>query len=70
MQIVGQTYGSTLRHGLVGHEVNVSMSYISQSSDFALYLVDYLMYVHHTLGMNQYDPTFDVGNCYLYFMVQ
>ena len=29
----------------------VSMTYISWSSDFALYLGDYLMYVHHTLGV-------------------
>ena len=29
---------------LVGHEVKDSMTYISQSSDFALYLEDYLMY--------------------------
>ena len=33
------------------HEVKVSMTYISQSSDFVLYLEDYLMYVHHTLGV-------------------
>ena len=45
MQIVGQTWLS-----LVGHEVKVSMTYISRSNDFALYLEDYLMYVHHTLG--------------------
>ena len=37
--------------GLVGHEVKVSMTYISRSSDFVLYLEDYLMYVHHTLGV-------------------
>ena len=30
------------------NEVKVSMTYISRSSDFALYLEDYLMYVHHT----------------------
>ena len=35
----------------VGHEVKVSMTYISRSSDFVLYLEDYLMYVHHTLGV-------------------
>ena len=50
------------------------MTYILWSSDFALYLEDYLMYVHHTLGLNQYDPRFDlkinVGHCDLYFMVQ
>ena len=60
----------------MGHEVKVSMTCISRSSDFALYLEDYLMYVHHTLGvcMNQYDPTFDikinVGHCDLHSMVQ
>ena len=37
--------------GLVGHEVKVSMTYISRSSDFVLYLEDYLMYVHHTSGV-------------------
>ena len=31
--------------------MKVSMTYISRSSDFALYLEDYLMYVHHTLGL-------------------
>ena len=36
---------------LLGHEVEVSMTYISQSSDFALYLEDY---------MNQYDSTHDL----------
>ena len=51
------------------------MTFIPWSSDFALYLEDYLMYVHHTLGcMNQYGPTFDqrinVGHCDLYSMVQ
>ena len=51
------------------------MTYISWSSDFALYFEDYLMYEHHTLGfMSQYDTTFDlkinVGLCDLYFMVQ
>ena len=44
-------HGSTLWHGLVGHEVKVSMTYISWSSDFTLYLEDYLMYVHHTFGV-------------------
>ena len=40
-----------LWHGLVGHEVKVSMICISQSNDFALCLEDYLMYVHHILGL-------------------
>ena len=51
------------------------MTCISWSSDFALYLEDYLMYEHPFLGiMNQYDPTLglkiNVGHCDLYFMVQ
>ena len=32
------------------YERKVSMTYISQFSDFALYLEDYLMYEHHSLG--------------------
>ena len=37
------------------------MTYISWSSDFALYLESYLTYEHHTLGlMSQYDPMFDL----------
>ena len=32
-------------------EVKVSMTYISQSSDIALYLEDCFMYVHYTLGL-------------------
>ena len=43
------------------------MTYISLSSDFALYLEDFGI-------MNQYDPRFDlkinVGHCDLYFMAQ
>ena len=35
----------------VGHEVNVSMAYISRSSDFALYRKDYLMYARQSLGL-------------------
>ena len=49
------------------------MTYISRLSDFALYLEDYLMYKHYTLGlMSQYDLMLDlkikVGHCDLYFM--
>ena len=29
----------------------VTVTYIPQSSDFALYLEDYLMYEHHTSGL-------------------
>ena len=44
------------------------MTYISWSSDFALYLEDYLIYELNTSGiMCQYDTTFDlkinVGHC-------
>ena len=34
--------------GVVCHEVKVIMTYISWSSDFALYLEDYLMDEHQT----------------------
>ena len=52
------------------------MTYISWSSDFALYLEDYLIYIYISYfgSMNQYDQTFDlkinVGHCDLYSMVQ
>ena len=36
VELVG--LGLTLWHGLVGHEVKISMTYILQSSDFVLYL--------------------------------
>ena len=36
---------------LVGHRLKVSVTYISWSSDFALQLEDYLMYVHHSFGV-------------------
>ena len=42
------TYADGWWHWFVGLEVKVSITYISQSSDFALYLEDYFMYVHHT----------------------
>ena len=38
---------------LVGHEMKVSMTYISWSSDCALYLEDFFMYEHHYLGDNE-----------------
>ena len=50
MQIVCQTW-LTLVTWTWGHEVKASMTFISRSSDFAIYLEDYLMYVHHTLGI-------------------
>ena len=50
------------------------MIYISWSDDFALYLEDYLMYEHHTLGLCVSKTTFDlkinVVHCDLYFIVQ
>ena len=59
----------------MGHEAKVTMTYILRSSDFALYLEDYLIYDHHTFGIiSQFDPVFDlkknVGHCDLYFTVQ
>ena len=50
MQIVGQVWLSLVTL-TVDHEVKVSMTCNSQSSDFALYLEDFFMYVHHTLGL-------------------
>ena len=69
MQIVGRTW---LNHG---HEVKVSMTCISRSSDFVLYLEDLFdVCTSYFRSMNQYDPTFDlkinVGHCDLYSMVQ
>ena len=56
------------------HEVKDSMTYTSQSSDFALYFEDYLIDEHQTLIMGQCIITFDlkinVGDSDLYFMVQ
>ena len=46
----------------------------SWSSDFALYLEDYLMYEHHSLDYVLYDSMFDlkINVCHsdLYFLVQ
>ena len=44
-------------------------------SDISIYLEDYLIYKHNTLGvMSEYDSMLDlkmkVGHCYLYFMIQ
>ena len=49
MQIVCLTW-LNLVTWTCGHEVKVSLTRISRSSDFVLYLEDYL-YVHHTLGV-------------------
>ena len=51
------------------------MTFISWSSDFALYIEDYLLHEHHSLGlwvsMTQHlTSKTNVGNCDLYFMVQ
>ena len=62
----------------MGHEVKVSMTYISRSSDFVLYFEDYLrsfdVCTSYFGSMNQYDPTFDlkinVDHCDLYSMVK
>ena len=49
-----------------------TVTYISWSSDFALYLGDYLMHEHHTSGlwvsMTDVWPEINVGQCDLYFM--
>ena len=58
----------------MGHEVKVSMTYISQSSDFALYLRLFNVCTSYFGSMNKYDPMFDfkinVDHCDLYLMVQ
>ena len=50
------------------------MTYISWSSDFALYLRLLDVWISYFEIMSRYDPTFDleinVGHCDLYFMVQ
>ena len=51
MQIVGQTWLNLVTWTCRGDEVKVSMTYISWSSDIALYLEDYMIYVHHTSGV-------------------
>ena len=49
------------------------MTYIPWSSDFALYLEDYLICEHYYWDMSQYDPKFylkiNIGHSDLYFMV-
>ena len=47
------------------------MTYISWSTDFSLYLENYLIYEHHTLGLwVMSDLKINTGHCGLYFMVQ
>ena len=65
-------HSSILWHWLVGHEVKISMTYISQSSDLVLHLEDYLMYKHHSSGLwvsTTRCLTSNVGHCDLYFIV-
>ena len=49
MQTVCQTWLNLVTL-TCGHGVNVSMTYISRFSDFVLYLEDYLMFEHDSLG--------------------
>ena len=53
--------------------MSVTVTYIPWSSDFALYLEDYLMHEHYYWEMSPYDPKFylkiNIGHCDLYFMV-
>ena len=44
-------FGQPCDIDLMGHEMMVTMTYISRSGDFALHLADYLMYEHHTLEL-------------------
>ena len=51
------------------------MTYFSWSGDFALYLENFSVAEHHTLGLlSQYDLSSElkilIGHCDLYFMVQ
>ena len=50
------------------------MTFISWSSDFALYLEDFGSWTSYFRIMSQYDPTLDlkinIGHCDVYFMVQ
>ena len=50
MQIVGQTWLNLVTL-TCGSRNEGQHDHSSRSSDFALYLEDYLMYVHHTLGL-------------------
>ena len=74
MQIIDQTWVSTLWHWFVGHEVKMSMTYISWSRDFAISWRLFVVWTSYFGIMSQYDQTCDlkinVGHCNLYFMVQ
>ena len=58
----------------MGHEVKVSLTYISRSSDFVISWRLFDVCTSYFGSMNQYDPTFDfkinVGHRDLYSMVQ
>ena len=58
----------------MGHEVKVSMTHVSRSTELAFYLKNYLTYEYHTGIMSQYDLMCDlkinVGHCDLYVMGQ
>ena len=73
MQIVGRTW-LNLVTWKVGHEVKVSMTFISRSSDFVISWRLFDVCTSYLGSMNQYDPTFDlkinVGNCDLYSIVR
>ena len=72
MQIVGQTWPSIVTLTCEIWSAGQHDLY-SWSSDFAIYLEDYLMYVHHTLGLwisITWDLKINVGHCDLYFIVQ
>ena len=73
MQIVGRTW-LNLVTWTVGHEVKVSMTYISRSSDFVISWRLFDVCTSYFGSMNQYDLTFDlkinVGHCDLYSIVQ
>ena len=73
---------STLWHWLLDHEVKVSMTYFSRSSDFALYLEDFsrssesALFLKHFI-LSDYEavwpevwPQNNVGHSNLYFTVQ
>ena len=74
MNIISSDY-EMLWQCLTSIWMQVTVTYISWSSDFALYLEDHLTYAHHISQiMKWYDTTFDlnmiVSHCDLYFMVQ
>ena len=73
-KLITQEAMAPSRHDWKIVDWDVKPQHNQPTSDFALYLEDYLMYEHHTLGFWVYDLTCDlrinVGHCDLYFMVQ